>query len=153
MFDNRTKGFDDEIINKFCANKKVHEIKSQFFNHEDSIYWTVNVIYSTTLEMDDKEKKSIVVLTEVEQKLLALLKDWRRERAIAKGFPVYLICNNSHLEEIVKNRCTSLESFKKIRGFGKQKVANYGKEINEIVRNYYEMKPISKPVEDERKTE
>jgi len=152
-FDERIQGFDDEVVNKFCANKKIIEIKTQYFNHAERIYWSINVIYTTTLDKEEKEKKGIVVLTEIEQKLLTLLKEWRRERAIAKGYPVYLICNNSHLEEIVKNRCTTLESFKKVRGFGKQKVTNYGKEINDIVRNYFEMKPTPKPPDDERKTE
>jgi len=49
MFDRRKKDFENEIINKFFANKKVHEVKSKFFNHQNSIYSIINLIYSRIL--------------------------------------------------------------------------------------------------------
>ncbi len=135
-FDDTLKGFNDKIISDFCLNKKVYQIKSSLIKREKEIYWTYSIIYDELLSAHDKE---IFLLTETEQTLYNKLRDWRRERAEKKGFPAYMVCNNAHIRQIVQNKCMTLESLKHIKGFGKAKITDYGKEIIEIVRIFFEV--------------
>lgn len=133
-FDDNLEGFDDEVVTKFCINKKVHGIHAEFFTNNNKKYWSVAIQYETVLH--DNEK--IAEFTEPQKLLYQKLREWRRKSAEKQGYPVYLICRNIHLEEIVRNKPKSLEDLKQIKGFGKSKLQKFGKDVLHIVKLFYE---------------
>ena len=134
-FDDNSEGFNDEPVNKFCLNKRVHKIETEFFYGNNKIYWTVAVIYDEVVKPSEKIKEP---LSNSQKLLLKRLKEWRKQKAQKEGFPVFLVTNNAQLEQIIKEKCVTLEHLKTIKGIGKSKIDKYGKEITEIVKNFYE---------------
>ena len=77
-------------------------------------------------------------LDEQQKVLLLRLKEWRRETAEAAGMPVFIIASNAHLIGMIRNRCTTLESMKLVKGFGKAKIERYGKSLAALIKTFYE---------------
>lgn len=134
-YDESKEIFLDEDFNNFCLNKKIKLLKAEFFKNNEKPYWSVFIEYQSILEETEKVKD----LSEAESLLLQRLKEWRREKAEKLGFPVYIICNNSQLISIVKKVPKTLESLRQIKCFGRKKIENYGKEILDIIKNFYEV--------------
>ena len=135
-FNQDKETFLEEEINNFCLNKKIKNYRVEFFNSSDKSYWTVFFEYETIID----ESKPSVQFSEAEKLLFDKLKEWRKEAAEKKGFPVYIVCNNTELADLVKNAPKTLEELKNIQGFGKKKIEKYGKEITELIKNFYEVK-------------
>ena len=133
-FKEEVQGFEDDLIHAFCQNKKVHEMKSEFFTNGGKPYWTVIVIYDILIQDEGKA----VELDEKQKILYEELRKWRAEQAEKDGYPVFLVCNNKQLVQVIQQRCTSLEKLRSIKGFGKQKIAKYGKSITEIIKRFYQ---------------
>ena len=133
-FDKVVEGFPDEIVTAFCINKKVHQIQTQFFITENKPYWSVSVMY----EILSKEEGTTRELDESQNQLFMKLKAWRREKSDKEGMPAYLIATNAHLIQMIRLKCISLESLKALKGFGTAKIQKYGKEINELIKLFYE---------------
>ena len=136
-FEKNIQGFNDELVNKFCLNKLVHKVEAQFFNLNNKFFWTIIIVYEEVVKQKEKIK---IPLTESQKLLYQRLREWRRQKAEKLGFPVFLICNNYQLEEIVKNKTNTLEKLKNIKGIGPAKTQQYGKEILEIVKIFYSQK-------------
>lgn len=134
-FDVMTESFPDEILAEFCINKKVNHLNSQFFLAEGKPYWSVAIHYEV---LEKAGVGKMRMLNEEEQKLFERLKVWRREKAVKDGFPAYMIATDNQMAEMVRQKIQSLESFKSIKGFGKQRTGKYGKEIVNLVKSFYE---------------
>lgn len=134
-FDEQTQTFNDTVVNNFCLNKKVHNINTEFFSQNNKTFWTVAITYDEILK---PEKNKTIELTEIQKKLYQQLKQWRFNRAAKDGIPVFLVAKNIQLEEIIKNKCMSLECLKNIKGIGTGKASKYGKEIINLVKTFYE---------------
>lgn len=61
-----------------------------------------------------------------EDRVLASLKRWRRERADQDGVPAYVIFHDSTLREIAQRQPSSLEELGEIEGLGPVKLDRYG---------------------------
>lgn len=135
-FDGISEGFPDEIITQFCLNKKVHSIVPQFFEQEGRPFWSVAVQYEVVLRGEDKVR----ALDDAQQLLFARLKEWRKNHAVKVGIPVYLICTNAQLLQMVQLKCRSLESLKQVLGFGRKRTEKYGKPIVDTIKDFYDEK-------------
>ncbi len=84
-FDTDLELFPDEVVERFCFNKKVHRMEAHFFANEAQSYWTVSVQY----EVISKERvpKIFEALSEEHQLLYTRLKEWRKELADKMGVP------------------------------------------------------------------
>lgn len=134
LFDSQQGMFDEELVEKFCMNKKVIQMRTRFFQDEGKQYLSVVVLY----ELLQEKEVLPVELDSVQKKLYEKLRDWRKVTADNAGYPVYLVSNNQQMVQIVQHQCMTLESLKLIKGFGKSKIDKYGKDIIELVKNFYE---------------
>jgi superfamily II DNA helicase RecQ len=137
-FDKIIETFDDQIVKSFLLTKKVIDIKSDFFKSDGHIYWTVLVIYDTIMPEEKRDES----LSEADQQLMMKLKEWRKEKALSAGFPVYLICNNAQIKEIVQKKPKTFEGLKSVKGFGKSKLEKYGREILQVIKSFQPEKAI-----------
>ena len=61
-FEQKTKGFDDELLNKFVLNKQVKSHRAEFFQNSDVSYGTVFLEYDPIISKNsNKETAGLVV--------------------------------------------------------------------------------------------
>jgi ATP-dependent DNA helicase RecQ len=68
--------------------------------------------------------------------LTLALKQWRREKATALKVPPYVILHDSAVDEIARRLPKSPDQLRAIKGIGDGKLAQFGAEIIEVVRNF-----------------
>jgi superfamily II DNA helicase RecQ len=126
--------FLEEELNNFCLNKKIRSYKTEFFvNNGHRPCWTVFIEYDNVL----KQIKPEQALSESEKLLFKRLSEWRKERAAKDKIPGYIIATNAQLTELVKKTPKTIDALKSLRGFGSKKIERYGKEIIELIKNFY----------------
>lgn len=141
-FHEETQTFHDDLVEQFCVNKRVHKIETKFFTRNHQPFWTVAVQYGQILSEEKNLRISGTpapehLLDDQQKSLLLRLKEWRKGTAEEAGLPVYMIATNAHLVSIIQQKCTTLESLKLIKGFGKAKIEKYGKGLNDLVCQFY----------------
>jgi superfamily II DNA helicase RecQ len=126
---------DQDAINQFLTEVTVEKTATNFISGMID-YWSVLVFYSAKnsklKEPQETEKVAILnyeELSQAEKNTLNSLKSWRSEKSVTLGMPQYMICHNSELMTIAKMKPASVEDLKKIKGFGEQKIARYGRDI------------------------
>ncbi len=132
-FDPALQSFSEDLLNDFLLNKKLISWQAEFFQHSHKAFWTVFLEYEPVLKNDGREKFNF---TKEQEVLFQRFREWRKETAEKQGVPVYVIASNQHLSEMVIKQPDSLESLKQIRGFGEKKVAEYGKEILQLIQTF-----------------
>jgi superfamily II DNA helicase RecQ len=103
------------------------------FVQGDRPFWSVLIEYEIVLDPDNAEH----VLNKADKLLYVKLKEWRRNKAQALGLPPFLVATNKQLLEVVKDKIQTVSGLDGIKGFGQKKIANYGKEMVELVSQFY----------------
>ncbi len=73
---------------------------------------------------------------DVDEGLLSRLKSWRRDLAKTRGIPAYVICHDSTLQALARERPASESELSRIPGLGEKKIAQYGAEIITVLQSY-----------------
>ena len=128
--------FSEDELNKFIVNKKINSYKAEFFQSGGAAFWTVFIDYENVHSPNENTKAMEEALSESDKALFGKLKEWRKEAADKNGFPVYVVCNNKEMLELVKNKPVTLEGLRNVQGFGDKKIENYGKEIVELIKSF-----------------
>jgi DNA helicase-2/ATP-dependent DNA helicase PcrA len=69
---------------------------------------------------------------DVDDPLMAALKEWRLDAARSDGVPAYVVATDALLQEIVDQRPSTLPALRRIKGMGPSRLARYGEELLEI---------------------
>jgi superfamily II DNA helicase RecQ len=72
-------------------------------------------------------------LRDVDDPLMAALKEWRLTTARSDGVPAYVIATDALLAEIVDQRPSTIPALRRVKGLGPSRLARYGAELLEIV--------------------
>lgn len=106
--------------------------------------------------IDLPEKKSTSARAEYSDSSLAshpalykTLKTWRNQKAEELGLPVYMILPQKTLTELTIQLPATSEELAAIRGFGKKKVKQIGREILNMIRDYRTDNHMENPPEAE----
>ncbi len=145
-FEEKLRGFDGELLEKFCMNKYIHQMYTHFFTNSLGAYWTFMLEYEIAVGSKKKDvatgKKESEELTKElndPQKLLYdKLRHWRNDKADEEGIPPFVIAKNSDLVLIVKEKVNTMKGFELIKGFGTKKREKYGKEIVDLINTFYQ---------------
>lgn len=81
-------------------------------------------------DMPDPEK------VEVDEALLAKLKQWRAVRAQADRVPAYMIAHDAALSALAAHPVVTTQQLLGITGFGPRKVETYGSDVLRVVASY-----------------
>ncbi len=73
-------------------------------------------------------------LTKAERQRLKQLKKWRLEKAQAEHVPAYMICPDRTLEHLLIEQPVNLEALSSIHGLGQSRIARFGGELLEALR-------------------
>jgi len=118
---------DQNSMNEFLNTVDVKLSSANFVTTESLGFWSVVVFYEakkvSRINIDEMQ------LTFNEKEIYSALKKWRSTKAQLLVLPHYMICHNSELISIAIKKPKNLEDFKKIKGFGENKIANYGDDI------------------------
>lgn len=76
-------------------------------------------------------------LTEAERRVVAHLKRWRLDKSRDERVPAYMICPDKTLEHLALERPATLEALNQIHGLGASKIARFGLELLEVLRNAF----------------
>jgi superfamily II DNA helicase RecQ len=135
-YNRNTKGFDDELLQKFSMNKSIKTFRAEFFEDSGEKFWTVFIEYDPLLK--ETPEKTVESLDDNQKALFEKFRVWRKERAEKEGIPIYIIMTNNEIVKIIKAKPETLENLGLIKGFGKGKIAKYGKEIISLIKTFYE---------------
>lgn len=78
--------------------------------------------------------KPPVLLTPEEKEIVVVLKKWRLGRSNEKRVPAYMICPDRTLEHLAHVRPSTLESLRGIHGLGESKIASFGEDLLQALR-------------------
>jgi len=160
--DGEAQSFEEAELNKFLENLNVRQIFSSLVGtdfwsvlvfYDDSSAVKMSRQYqqkfeNTTVEAGEDfapqtiaEKSSKpekipaapIVLNPEEEKIYAVLRDWRNEQAASDGLPPYMIAHNDSLMLMAQTNPQSLEELVQIKGFGEKRGQKYGEAILQIL--------------------
>ena len=88
--------------------------------------------------------------------LYELLKEWRNAKARESGLPHYRVISLRAMRALSNYVPSNMEELKRMHGFGKKKMEQYGEEILELINEYcqdHELRtePLPEPVKKEKK--
>ncbi len=139
-FNSNLGSFDTGEIKSFYQSNHIVYQQAAFFTDKGKFYWSILIgyeAYNTDNAPKEKDKQTLIpTLTDEEKELYDKLKQWRKHKAQAKGFPVYLLATNNQLLQMVQQKVTTKNSLQAIKGFGKQRTAKYGEDIINIVKEH-----------------
>ncbi len=143
-FSNALEGFDNGLVDRFCRENAILEVKTEFVVHEQFPYCFVSIIYEEKAKLpkflapEVVEKEDVTVdMNESEKLLYERLRLWRKETSEKAGIPAFMICTNVQLREIIMRRCRSIEAMTAIKGLGKSKLEHNGKAMLSIIEDFY----------------
>ena len=118
---------DQNSMNEFLITVDVKLSSANFVTTESLGFWSVVIIYEAKIEVINRIENH--KLMPGEEIVFTALKQWRNDLAKELGWSAFRICHNSHLISIAIKKPQNLEDFKTIKGFGDNKIANYGNDI------------------------
>ena len=93
-------------------------------------------------KFDPKKQKKVKVekiqvnLSDMDMLLFKRLKVWRAQVAVNKNVPAFVIFHDKTLRQVATLKPTTDTELLRVEGVGKQKLADYGKSIIDIVKEY-----------------
>jgi ATP-dependent DNA helicase RecQ len=128
---------------------KVSEAGREYIKNPYPLYVTINHDYEDGDYDADDEKGGTAVLDEP---LMNILKDLRRNIAKKHNLPPYIIFQDPSLEEMATNYPISMEDMSKIVGVSQGKALKYGKPFVDAIKQYCEENEIERPMDITIKT-
>lgn len=119
-------------------NEMALVLNEEIFDVDRTLHNRSNIIAKRTPEYSDPAP-----LTPAEERqrsasdisLFEALKHWRKSRASLDGVPAYVVAHDATLEEIVRCLPENDAALLRVKGMGASKVAQYGAEIYQTVRD------------------
>ena len=139
-------GEAEEEFNKFLRSHRIITVHRELARTASGTFWCFCVEYidnvaQTSATFPPQKKGERIdykdVLSESDFVIFSKIRDLRKELAMAESIPVYTICTNEHLSQMVQNRCSTLSSLQQISGFGEAKIQKYGKRFLELLGTFF----------------
>jgi len=128
---------------------KVSDAGREYLKNPYPLYVTINHDYEDGDYDADDEKGGTAVLDEP---LMHILKDLRRNIAKKQNLPPYIIFQDPSLEEMATNYPISMEDMSKIVGVSQGKALKFGKPFVDAIKQYCEANEIERPMDITIKT-
>ncbi|AIG29469.1 hypothetical protein IA01_02835 [Flavobacterium psychrophilum] len=125
---------DQEIINDFLKTVIVKKTTQKLISGQTN-FWSILVLYDDNNNNNTKSSSGKISyeidteLSEVERNTFETLKLWRKDKAEQLNVPSFMICHNTELITIAKEKPQKIDDLLKIKGFGEQKTVRFGDDI------------------------
>ena len=137
----------EEEMNKFLRSRRIITVHRELSRTVSGTYWCFCVEYidqepkpATSSSFPQKKGERVdykEILSESDFAIFSKIRDLRKELAIAESIPVYTVCTNEQLAQMVVNQCTTLAAIQQIPGFGEAKVQKYGAKFLELLGTFF----------------
>jgi ATP-dependent exoDNAse (exonuclease V) alpha subunit len=118
-------------------NNMALRMHPDIFEFDRSLLSASHGLAQITDDFDEaEESQNQAEDAEVDKLLLDTLKTWRRQRAAADSVPAYIVAHDSALEALATHQPTSPQQLLAVKGFGKNKLDQYGNEILAIMADH-----------------
>lgn len=128
---------------------KVSEAGKEYLKNPQPMHITINHDYEEGDYDADDEKGGTAVLDET---LMNILKDLRRNIAKKHNLPPYIIFQDPSLEEMATQYPISMDDMSKIVGVSQGKAQKYGQPFVDAIKKYCEENEIERPMDITIKT-
>lgn len=122
----------------------INERGQQYLQHPESLLFTRDRDYE-----QEEEDEAIITRQKgggaLDQQLMQMLKDQRKEIARKNNLPPFVIFQDPSLEEMSTQYPITLEELKNISGVGEGKAAKYGETFIRLIAKYVEENEIERP--------
>jgi len=127
---------DQDALNAFFQDVAVSDVRTGLITGQTN-FWSVIVMYEEKAETKSESANTSedVPLTFEEQRTYDRLKIWRAAKADETGTAPYLICSNSDLMGVARQRPIDKAGLLLVKGFGSQKITRFGDEILMVVNS------------------
>jgi len=131
---------DQDNLNEFLDSVTTKKTSTQLINGQPN-FWSILVFYDDQkAEKSEKHSDKISVisdseLTEDENRIYGILKQWRSDKASELNVPSFIVCHNTELMTVAKIKPQTLDDLIKIIGFGEHKVAKFGDDILAVLNS------------------
>lgn len=140
-------GMLNELIRKDIETYgvlKITEKGSAFLKKPHDVEIPINHDYDNQeVDYDATSGRSAVL----DETLVKLLKDLRRDVAKKKGVPPFVIFQDPSLEDMATRYPISMDDLKNIQGVSGGKAAKYGRPFVELISEYVEANEIERPMD------
>jgi superfamily II DNA helicase RecQ len=139
----------ESAMNKFLRTHRVVTVQRELARSVSGSFWCFCVEYidapisemspSNILSWSKKNSRIDYkeVLSESDFSIFSKIRELRKELALAESIPVYTVCTNDHLAQMVLKRCSTISAFQQIPGFGDAKIQKYGKQFLDILQTSF----------------
>jgi len=137
----------EEEMNKFLRSHRVVTVHRELAQSPAGTFWCFCVEYldqqvkpamsSSSFPKKGERVDYKEVLSESDFAVFSKIRELRKELAQADSVPVYTVCTNEHLSQMVLNRCTSVSALRQISGFGEAKLQKYGKQFLDVLKTFF----------------
>jgi len=146
---------DTEHLNKFLEENPIISIKEEFVRGKVDRWLIFVTFYKTEMNnievqnntSDNRETYKVIkrksedeVLDEnesvVDEDLKKKFLEWRKDRSLNEGVPLYRIITNSAIDELIKNNPSQVGKLHMIKGIGMITQEKYGSEIIGIIQSH-----------------
>jgi ATP-dependent DNA helicase RecQ len=116
----------------------------KFLKHPSSILISLNHDYDNLQETDNLSSGKTAVLDET---LMAMLKDLRRQEARKRNVPPFVIFQDPSLEDMAIQYPITMDDMTKITGVSKGKAMRYARPFLNLIAEYVEENDIERPTD------
>jgi ATP-dependent DNA helicase RecQ len=124
---------------------KITEKGQKFHKKPYTIMVALNHKYAEATFDDDEVSGGNNGPATTDPVLFEMLKDMRKQVAIERNLPPFVIFLENSLEDMATNYPTSLAELEKIQGVSKGKALRYGQKFVDLIATYVEENDITKP--------
>ncbi len=143
--------FRHALLNEFLRKDietygvlKLTENGREFIDDPSEIKVPLNHDYDNQeIDLDDSAGKA----TALDETLVKMLKDLRKEVAKKKGVPPFVIFQDPSLEDMATQYPITMDDMTKIQGVSIGKAQRYAKSFLELIKNYVEENEIERPTD------
>ncbi len=134
-YDERLRGFPQEVLDRACAGGHLLEVREHFFVHagHPHLAFVLVVDDAAARPQGGAEADPGRALAAALQPLYRSLRHWRNERAKAAGVPAYVLFRNAQLVEVCRRLPETLAALREIDGIGEATCAKYGAEVLALI--------------------
>jgi superfamily II DNA helicase RecQ len=146
---------DTEHLNKFFEENPIISIKEEFVRGKVDRWLIFVTFYKTEMNNievqnntpDNRETYKVIkrksedeVSNEnesiIDEDLKKKFLEWRKDRSLSEGVPLYRIITNSAIDELIKNNPSQVGKLHMIKGIGMITQEKYGSEIIGIIQSH-----------------
>jgi Superfamily II DNA helicase len=137
----------EEEMNAFLRSHRIITVHRELARTVSGSYWCFCIEYidhavktSTSSSFPQKKGERVdykEILSENDFATFSKIRELRKELAITDSIPVYTICTNEQLAQMVVDRCSSLAALQQIPGFGEAKIQKYGTRFLELLNSLF----------------